>query len=399
MFRLVPPAGTPLRSSQVLSALREAAAANGHGKQTLDNFAVQLGARYAFGASSGRAALLTILRALRRLRPQAEIVALPAYTCFSVAAAVVRAGLQIHLMDVNPETLDLEVSTEDSLPAKNLLCAVTANLFGYANDVRPLREMSRARNAFLVDDAAQALGAWREGKPAGMRGDAGLFSLGRGKALSTIEGGLIVTHSEEFADAVRKDVALLRPATAMHGAWLLLQLLGYSVLLRPGLYRIPRSIPFLKLGATEFDPGFSVNCLHPLSLSLFLSLVDGLETINEIRRANSTWMIEALESNAKFRVPRPSTNTRATMVRLPVIARDETTRTLAIKRLRKAGIEASAFYPSAICDIEGIGAHMSKPFIHRAGAEQLSRTLLTLPVHPLVDRRDMERAAEVLYSV
>ncbi len=399
MFRLVPPAGTPLRSSQVLSALRDVATANGHGKKTLETFAAQLGARYAFGASSGRAALWTILRGLRRLRPQAGIVALPAYTCFSVAAAVVRAGLQVHLMDVIPETLDLDVCAADSLPEKSLLCAVTANLFGYANDVRPLREMARARNAFVVDDAAQALGAWREGKPAGMRGDVGLFSLGRGKAISTIEGGLIVTGSEEIAKAVREELALLRPASAFHGAWLLLQLLGYSALLRPELYRIPRAMPFLKIGVTEFDPGFSVNGLHPLSHSLFLSLVDQLEAINEIRRANSAWMREALEGHPKFCVPQPSANTRATMVRLPVIARDEDTRSFALKRLRVAGIEASAFYPSAICDIEGIGAHMTNPPVHRAGAEHIARTLFTLPVHPLVERKDMERIADVLYSV
>ncbi len=398
MFRFVPPAGTPIKAGQVLAAFRDVMSSNGHEKQSLAPLASYLGVRYAFGASSGRAALCTILRGLRRIRPQADVVALPAYTCFSVAAAVVRAGLKIHLLDVNPETLDFDVSGANGLPAESLLCIVTANLFGYVNDVRSLRDLARARSAFLVDDAAQALGAVRDGQPAGARGDVGLFSLGRGKALSAMEGGLIVTSSEDIAHAVEQELAHFPPPSSLHGAWLAVQLLAYSALLRPGLYRIPRSMPFLKLGVTEFDPGFAVAGLHPLSRSLFLSLLNQLQSMNEVRRENAEWIISALQGHLKLSVPRLGADTQPTMVRLPVIASDEDTRALVLKRLRQAGIDASAFYPSSICDIDGIGAHMAVPRFHRTKAEHLSRTLFTLPVHPLVERQDLERTVDVLYS-
>ena len=64
------------------------------------------GARSTFLVSSGRAALTILLEALRRRSERREVV-IPAYTCFSVASAIARAGLTIRLCDVDPVTLDL----------------------------------------------------------------------------------------------------------------------------------------------------------------------------------------------------------------------------------------------------------------------------------------------------
>jgi dTDP-4-amino-4,6-dideoxygalactose transaminase len=83
-------------------------------------------------------------------------------------------------------------------------------------------------------------------------------------------------------------------------------------------------------------------------------------------------------------------------VRLPVVARDQAGRDRAIGELRNAGIGATAFYPSAICDIPEIAAHMSDCNFHRAQAEDLSRRLLTLPMHPFVNAQDLDRMIKVL---
>jgi dTDP-4-amino-4,6-dideoxygalactose transaminase len=396
MLRFVPPAGTPLKSRQLLAALRHAASLKEQESQALAPLTSLLDVRYTLGASSGRAALWTILRGLRRIHPQSDVVALPAYTCFSVAAAVVRAGLTLYPLDIDPNSLDFDRAQLDDLPEKNLLCIITANLFGFVNDMGPLHEAARARNAFLVDDAAQALGARREGRMAGTMADVGLYSLGRGKALTTLQGGLIVTSRSDIAQAIHQEAAQVQPCSWLDGPRLLLQLLAYSVFLRPSLYRIPSSMPFLHLGATEFNPRFAVRKLHPLSRSLLLVLLDTLGTMNEIRRANARSIAESLTGHPKFHVPSPGPLTEPTMVRLPVIAGDETTRSRAVTLLHQAGIGASAFYPSAICDIPGIERHMANSNCHREKAEHLSRTLFTLPVHPYVQQRDIERMVGIL---
>ena len=173
-------------------------------------------------------------------------------------------------------------------------------------------------------------------------------------------------------------------------------MLVYSVLLRPSFYWIPNSLPFLKLGLTEFNPAFPAERLHSLCRALLPQLLDGLAEMNELRRANAKVITEALAGNPDFDFPAPAPNAYPTFVRLPTIARDNLTRERCLNRLRGAGIGASSFYPSAICDIRGIETHMSVRDFHRKRAELLSQRLLTLPVHPFVRPQDLELMVNIL---
>ncbi len=381
---------------QILHALKSVLSSNGGTQQALASVAARLEVRHVLGASSGRAALWLILRSLQRLKPDRSVVAVPAYTCFSVAASVVRAGLKLHPLEMDPETLDFDFSQLDALPDKDLLCIVTSNLFGLVNDLPRIRQAAQAKGAFVLDDAAQALGAVRNGQFAGTLGDVGLYSLGRGKAVAAMEGGLVVTNSEAIARALVEEAKNLKTPTLTHGAWLLVEMVAYAILLRPPLYWIPNSLPFLNLGLTEFDPLFPTDELHGLCRELLPQLLGRLEEINRIRCTHARALVDAFENHPDFHFPKPAANTHPTFVRLPVIARDHATRERAISRLSGAGIGASAFYPSAICDIQGIEKHMSARHFHRERAELLSERLFTLPVHPYVRPRDRERMIQIL---
>ncbi|MFY9528190.1 MAG: aminotransferase class V-fold PLP-dependent enzyme [Candidatus Acidiferrales bacterium] len=385
--------------TQILRALRMALPSNGHAEECLKSVAARFQVKYVFGVSSGRAALWLILRSLQRLQPERNVVALPAYTCFSVPASVVRAGLKLYPVEIDPHTLDFDLSQLEALPDKRLLCVVTSNLFGFVNDLPRIRQVAKAKGAFVLDDAAQALGAIRNGQFAGTLGDVGVFSLDRGKAVAAMEGGLIVTNSEEIARIVQAEAKNLNTPSSIHGAWLLLEMLVYSVLLSPRLYWIPNSMPFLKLGVTEFDPAFRTEKLHSLCRGLLPQLLDGLPKVNQVRRANAKAITEALAGSSDFHFPRPALNTHPTFVRLPVVARDNVTRERAVSRLRGAGIGAGSFYPSAVCDIAGIEPYMSVGDFHRKHAELLSQRLLTLPVSPLVRPQDVERMVDILTTL
>jgi perosamine synthetase len=396
MLRFVPPAGAPLKITQILRALKTVFSSNGDMEGCLSLLASHLQVRSVFGASSGRAALWLILNSLHRLRPDRYVVALPAYTCFSVPASVVRSGLKLHPVEIDPETLDFDFSQLESLPQQNLLCILTSNLFGLVNDVARIWEIARAKGAFLVDDAAQALGASRDGHFAGTLGDVGFYSLARGKTLASVGGGIIVTNSEEIAGAIRAEAADLPPSSFGHAAWLLLQMASYATFLKPNLYWIPNSLPFLKLGVTEFAPDFPTAPLPHLSQVLLLQLMDTLAEINEVRCKNATIIANALVGNRYFSVPRAAPDCQPSYIRFPVIAKDEATRHRALIRLRVAGIGASPFYPSAICDIAGIAPHMAPGNFHRPRAEALSRRLVTLPTHPYVRQQDLNRMVDIL---
>ncbi len=397
MLRFVPPAGASLGFGEILRAAKTVAFRNGHGDNSLAALlGRQLQAYSAFGTCSGRAALWLILTALRRLRPDRKVVALPAYTCFTVPASVVRAGLKLCPVDIDPETLDFDFTQLEGISPAGLLCIVTSNLFGLVNDVERVRAIAGAKGAFVVDDAAQALGASRNGCFSGLRGDAGLFSFGRGKALPAIEGGLIVSNSKEIARALRAEADRLPRTSRSHSIWLLLQMLGYAAFLDPRLYWIPNSIPFLKLGATEFAPDFPISGISEMTAALLPQLIGKLTEINAGRERNAISIAQGVAGNAKFTVPKPLCGSRPIYTRLPVIASDGPVRDQAIARLRAAGIGATSSYPTAICDISGLEPSAALEFRHCPAAESVARRLLTLPTHSFVSQRDIRRMIEIL---
>jgi perosamine synthetase len=134
MWRFLAPAGAPLKISQVIhSSVAAAFSRNAQGGD-FRSLAARLHARHAFGMVSGRSALALILRSLSRLRPGRRFVAIPAYTCFTVPAAVVRAGLRILPVEIDPQTLDFNFEELNQLPGESLLAVVSSNLFGLINN-------------------------------------------------------------------------------------------------------------------------------------------------------------------------------------------------------------------------------------------------------------------------
>jgi len=327
------------------------------------------------------------------------MVAIPAYTCFTVPASVVRAGLRIFPVDVDPETLDVNPSELRAVPPERLLCVLACNLFGLVSDVRCLRAIARAKGAFLVDDAAQALGASRGGQRAGAMGDVGFYSLGRGKALAAGAGGLIVTQNDEIARALRDEDAALPTPSLPDRFGLFAKTLLYAVFLRPRLYWIPNSLAFLKLGLTEYDPKFPASQSSGIPLAILDQLSAGLAETNRRRRGKAQILAEALAGHPHFMIPTPAQDSQPAYIRFPVIARDQAVRDQALSQLRAAGIGASPGYPSAICDIEDLRQHMAEVDFHRPRAEALSRGLLTLPTHHFVEHDDLDRIIRIMKAV
>ncbi len=396
MLRFVAPAGAPVRISEILAAALAAAFGRASSDPCVNGLAAQLEARHAMTMISGRSALAVILRALSRLRPGCKTVAIPAYTCFTVPAAIVRAGFQILPVEIDLESLDFNFEELNELSEQSLLAIVSSNLFGFVNDGASIRSAARERGAFFIDDAAQAMGASRNGIRAGMLGDVGFYSFGRGKALPAMEGALILTNSDSIAAAIQDEICDLPSGSFAHSAWVLTQMLIYSVFIDSHLYWVPNSLPFLKLGATEFEPEFCETRMPAVAQELIRRTCGRLGEFNDIRRANAAWLTNALQGCPAFAVPRIAGGTVANYLRFPLIAPNEALRDQAVRELRAAGIGATAFYPSAVCDIPGIEAHMATPDYHCPAAEDLSRRLLTLPTHAYVTEKDLQTMVATL---
>lgn len=240
---LPPTAGLPLR----LTDLRP-----GHAPFA-DQVAAWLGVEHLQLECSGTAAMVVALRAMHRLRPQRDEVIVPAWTCPLVALAIHNAGLKPRLCDLAPAHFDMDATPLGLLAGERTLAIVPTHLAGRVADVRAALTVARHVGAFVLEDAAQALGAQQDGQSVGLLGDAGFFSLAVGKGLTLFEGGLLLTRDRElrraFADSHRDTI---RPDARMD--WQrALELVGYTVAYRPSLLSLAYGRPLRKALAAN-DP-------------------------------------------------------------------------------------------------------------------------------------------------
>ncbi len=240
---LPPTAGLPLR----LTDLRPGSAPfASHVAEWLGVTGLQL-------ECSGTAAMVVALRAMHRLRPERDEVVVPAWTCPLVALAIHRAGLRLRLCDLAPGHFDMDATQLASIANERTLAIVPTHLAGRIADVATAMHIARRVGAYVLEDAAQALGAMQDGRSVGLMGDAGFFSLAVGKGLTLFEGGLLLTHDtglREAFSASHDDT--IHPDAGMD--WKrALELIGYAIAYRPALLPLVYGRPLRKALAAN-DP-------------------------------------------------------------------------------------------------------------------------------------------------
>ncbi len=385
-FRLVAPAGTPLPVRIALSSLLQRSRDD---CRLAERLRERLGIQNTFFVSSGRAALAILLKALQSSSHRREVV-IPAYTCFSVPSAVARAGLVLRLCDVDPKTLDLDLNALVRLDLSKALCIVPSGLYGLPGDLVALEQIARSRGVFLVDDAAQCLGATKDGRPCGTFGDAGFYSLGRGKGITTMGGGILVTSRRDLAPRIAGIVRGLRRPSASAVVAAITTSLAYATMLKPSRYWLMDRVPFFELGASRFDPAFRIERLSAYQRRLASRIFPRLDSYNETRRLHADQLRSGIEGVEGVEIPRPVDGASPVYVRFPVLARDGAHRARLLGRLRQASISANASYPTVIGDIPGIESHLAPHQEVCPGAREIARRILTLPTHPGVTPRDVE---------
>jgi perosamine synthetase len=151
--------------------------------------------QHAIAVTSGTAALHLAVLAFG-LEPGDEVV-VPAYTFPATANVVALAGLKPVLVDVDPETMNID-------PAKIEVGSRTKAILGVHLFGRPLPLHDLPDDVPLLEDAAGALGARYRGRACGSLGVAGCLSFHPRKIVTTGEGGAVTTSDDRFADAVRQ---------------------------------------------------------------------------------------------------------------------------------------------------------------------------------------------------
>ncbi|WP_019632109.1 DegT/DnrJ/EryC1/StrS family aminotransferase [Actinomadura atramentaria] len=228
-----------------------------------DAFAASVGARHGVCVVNGTVALFLGLRALGVV-PGDEVI-VPAYTFVASATAVVLAGARPVLADVTPDTLHLDPASVERLIGPRTKAVMPVHLAGAPADTDALGALCRAHGLASLEDAAQAHGATRHGRPAGTLGDAACFSFQSSKAMTAGEGGVIVTDD----DAVYERAwSLHNVGRRLSGAWYEHPEVGWNLrmtefqaaVLLPQLDRLDgqiaareRAVAFLAAGLADCD--------------------------------------------------------------------------------------------------------------------------------------------------
>ncbi len=208
--RTLPPAAAPIGWKSLFYGISALFSGESERNRFSDELRNYFGKSHCFLVSSGKAALTLILSALKEQYPERDEVIIPAYTCYSVPSAIVRAGLKVKLCDTAADSFDFDFEQlQPMLASKKLLGVVPTHLFGLPADVKRLQGMINDSEVTVIEDAAQALGGEWQGEKLGTLGDVSFFSLGRGKAFSTVEGGIILTDCDELAVNLKRQVSTL----------------------------------------------------------------------------------------------------------------------------------------------------------------------------------------------
>jgi dTDP-4-amino-4,6-dideoxygalactose transaminase len=310
--------------------------------------AAYVGSPHAVGCNSGTDALHLPLVAAG-IGAGDEVV-LPAFTFFATAEAVSYTGATPVFADVNPATFNLSVDSLKQRVSAKTRAVIVVHLFGQCAALEEISSFCKDRKLLLIEDCAQALGAEYQEKRAGSWGDFGCFSFYPTKNLAAVgDGGMITTRNPDYDKTLR----MLRH----HGSrqTYLHERVGWN------------------------------SRLDELQAAVLRVKLRRLDEFNTARRRVAQ-LYQARLRNAPLQLP--VEDTRGRHVYHQYTLRSE--RRDAIREaLTQDNIAASIFYPMPLHRqpaYESSNLGLSLP-----ASEAAARTVLSLPMNPLLDEPSIER--------
>ncbi|MGW0031810.1 DegT/DnrJ/EryC1/StrS family aminotransferase [Streptomyces sp. NPDC003314] len=321
----------------------------------------RLGAADVVACSSGTSALHLILTALG-VGPGDEVV-VPALGCAPLAAAVLHTGAVPVFGDVDPRTLTLDPEDARARVTPRTKALMPAHMFSVMADMPRFTALAAAEGLRLVEDSAVAQGAVLDGTPAGLWGDAGLYSFVQVKSFGMPgEGGAVVTRDEETGRRVR----MLRN----HG--------------QDGVHRGLHHVIGVNSRFDEIQAAFQ---LHRLP---------GLDARLERRARIAAHYTEHLTGLPGVTTPPPGTDGRCYYV-YTLLADD---RDALRDHLSAEGVDTHVYYPKTLPDqaafapvAAGASAASGPGWPH---ARDAARRQLSLPVHHRLTDAQVERVTEAV---
>jgi len=351
---------------------------------------------------SGTAAQIVALTALKQQSPRRKVI-LPAYTCPLVALAVLHCGLEPVLCDLRPGHFDLDHDQLAALCDENTLAVIATHLGGRVADLAPVLAIAKNAGAYVIEDAAQSLGATWQGQPLGMAGDAGFYSLAVGKGLTTYEGGVLLARDAPLRQNMRDTAAEIAP---FKWGWELrrsLELLGYAALYQPWGLPLSYGLPLrraLKRGklieavGDDFSDDLPLHRMGHWRKTVGASALQRLPGFLDALQRQAEQRLARLAAIPGITVITDSPDGKGTWPFFMVLMPTTEARDAALEKLWAAGLGVSRLYIHALPDYPYLAGKLGGTEMPRA--RDFAARMLTISNSLWLEENEFERICQTL---
>jgi perosamine synthetase len=323
--------------------------------------AERVGAPYAAAVSSGTAGLHMLCH-VAGVEEGDEVITSPIAFVATANCFILEGGRPV-FADVDPQTLNLDPAAVEAAITERTKGIVVVDMFGYPCELDELCAIAERHGLWLIDDSCEALGAEYKGAPVGSHGVSGAFGFYPNKQLTTGEGGMVTTHSEEERDLI---VSLRNQGRSYDSRWFHHVRLGFN-------YRITDLQAALGIGQLEkLDRMLAMRSDAAARYTKLLEGVDGVEPpLGDDADHKRSWFVYVVK------------------------VAEGVDRDAVVESLSAQGIEAGLYVPAV---------HLQPYMRERYGfaesmcpvAEDACSRTLALPFFPQLEASDQELVVEAL---
>ena len=186
---------------EVVKVLKSGMLAQGKKVEEFEkNFSEHINVKHSIAVSNGTSALHTALLSVG-IKPGDEVI-VPSFTFISTANSVLFCGAKPVFADINEDDFNIDVEDIQKKITDKTKAIIPVHLYGHPADMKAIMDIAEDKNLKVIEDACQAHGAEFDGKKVGSFG-IGTFSFYPTKNMTTGEGGMITTNSDEIAEKSR----------------------------------------------------------------------------------------------------------------------------------------------------------------------------------------------------
>jgi hypothetical protein len=295
--------------------------------------------------------------------------------------------VHVRLYDLDPATLSPDLDSVRATIERGVDAIVVAHLFGYPADVIGVRALAAEHGIPVIEDAAQGAGGSLCGDVLGSLGDVAILSFARGKGTTGGSGGALLVKTPALAKWLQSVRTDLKPNA--RGGLGVLSLAAQRVLSHPSLYRLPASIPALKLGEMVFHPPRSPRGMSAAAAAVLRMTLELERTEVAHRRERASKLLALIRAMPNVVPVQPITDGQTGFLRLALIDG-------AGDRKPLSDLGALRGYPMTLEQHAQLRPILLPGERAGKGSQFLRDRLFTVPTHSGFDGSDLTRLSEWL---